>query len=261
MIFEKLAADVARRLAVVEEIWKARLEIDMAGMVRGARARLEEHLSLTPLPLDPDLAEKHGPFGVGRIATHAWQAPGFRKVVLSEISLEPPRIPMIDNFALPLINGFAIVLAPEMTVKAPLFACDFMALPTRISVNADDYASSDLRSQFAVGFGPRDDAPHSGGVASALESDQGPSWLRALASGHGLHAKVSLREVGDAFAALMVHLGAYLEASRGAAKGVDGARSQQIFFEAFHVHGPRVGPLAQVFGKPWAERYSRILFE
>src|SRR2546423_5499103 len=92
---------VMQRARVVEELVKARLEVDVAGLVQGARARLESRLALAPIPVAAELADRSGPLGWGRVRTSAWEAPGFRKIVLSHVALWP------------IIEGFALVLLPQ----------------------------------------------------------------------------------------------------------------------------------------------------
>src|SRR5262249_11168252 len=95
-----------------------------------------------------------------------------------------------------------------------------------------------------------------------LGSGGGPAWAHTLGSGRGLHAKVSPRAVDDAFAGLNAALARSLDLMGAAPEGdLDGAETQRLFFEAFHQHGPRNGPLGQIMGEGWAERYSRLIFE
>src|SRR5205823_5580554 len=115
---------VMRQLRVFEELIRARMQVDVAGMVAGVRARLESRLHLEPLPVDADLGDKRGPAGWGHVRSTAWQAPGCRKIVLSHVSMPP------------IIDGFALVVLPLPRKLAPVFAADLMALPTRLSVNA-----------------------------------------------------------------------------------------------------------------------------
>ncbi|MGZ3407290.1 MAG: hypothetical protein ACXVAN_12650, partial [Polyangia bacterium] len=80
---------LVRQLRVLEELVKARLEVDVPGRVAGVRARVESRLHLSPLPIEADLAAKPGPFGLGSVRTWAWESPEARKVVLSHIGLRP----------------------------------------------------------------------------------------------------------------------------------------------------------------------------
>jgi len=236
--------NVMRQLRMFEELVRARMQVDVAGMVAGVRARLESRLALEALPVDADLSDKRGPAGWGRIATTAWQAPGFRKIVLSHIDMPP------------LLDGFAVVVLPLPKKAAPVFAADLMALPTRVSVNADLYASPSLQELARQALEPL------GESFARLESGGGPSWAQAIASGRGLHAKLTPRAVEDAFAGVSGALAQALEVAGNAPEqGEAGAQSQKIFFELFHTHGPRIGPLATVMGSTWAERYSRLIFE
>jgi hypothetical protein len=223
----------------LEELVKARLEVDMAGIVAGVRARLESRLSLTPLTIDADLALKEAPFKLGRVRTQAWESPESRKIVLSQIAMRP------------LIEGVALTIHPHPGRKAPIFGADLMALPTRISVNADCYGP------------PSETAPlfaELGESFARLGSGAGPMWAQGIASGAGLHARVSLRLVDDAFAAFGAAVGRYLDVLTAApVAAVNGA--SRDFFVAFHAHGPRRGPLGHIMGNAWAERYSRLIFE
>lgn len=226
------------KFRVLEELVKARLEVDVSGLVAGMRARLESRLQLTPLPVPADLANKEGPLGWGRVRTSAWEAPGFRKVVLSHIGMWP------------VIEGFAVVLLPLASSAAPVFACDFMALPTRVSVNAEVYGA-DVRQVLAP----------LGESFVRLGTGAGPEWAQPIASGAGLHAKVSPRMVDDAFAALTGALARYLEVVGATPPPGEAGDLQRRFFELFHANGPRKGPLSRLFGAEWAERYSRLIFE
>lgn len=232
---------VVRQLRVLEELLKARLEVDVPGMVQGVRARLESRLRLTPLPVDADLTNKPGPLGFGAVRTWAWQAPEARKVVLSHIGLRP------------VIEGLALVIHPHKRA-APIFGADLMALPTRLSVNADVYGTPTLTVGVLEPLGES---------FGRLRSHQGPSWAQPIASGAGLHARPSLRLVDDAFAALTGAIGRYLDVLSATTEGSSDGNvpSQRQFFEAFHAHGPRKGPLGHLFGAAWAERYSRLIFE
>jgi Ferredoxin-dependent bilin reductase len=236
--------NVMRQLRVFEELVRARMQVDVAGMVAGVRARLESRLTLEALPVDADLSDKRGPAGWGRIATTAWQAQGFRKIVLSHIDMPP------------ILDGFALVVLPLPRKAAPVFAADLMALPTRVSVNADLYSAPSLHEVARQALEPL------GESFARLESGGGPSWAQAMASGRGLHAKLTPRAVDDAFAGLNAALARALEVGGSAPDGGEaGAESQRLFFELFHTHGPRNGPLGTIFGSTWAERYSRLIFE
>jgi hypothetical protein len=96
-----------------------------------------------------------------------------------------------------------------------------------------------------------------------LRSHEGPEWAQSIASGAGLHARPSLRLVDDAFASLTAAIGRYLDVLTATKEGSSDGNvpSQRDFFEAFHAHGPRRGPLGRLFGAAWAERYSRLIFE
>ena len=232
-----------RQVRILEELWKARLEVDVPGMGSGLRARLESSLRLTPLPVDLDVANPQGPLGWGTVRTFVWSAPKLRKVVLSTISQRP------------LIEGFALVLLPEPELAAPVFACDFMGLPTHISVNADAYGTRDLARL------PLDTLAPLVETFGRLGSSSGPAWSVGLASGVGLHAKVSPRLANDAFAAVSAALGHALEVINRAEPGPGGKETQDAFFRAFHTHGPARGPLRYLYGPTFTERYSRLVFE
>ncbi|HWE26441.1 MAG TPA: hypothetical protein VHB97_00485, partial [Polyangia bacterium] len=96
-MLEGARESVVRQLRVLEELVKARLEVDVPGMVHGVRARVESRLHVKALPIEADLANKPGPLGFGAVHTWAWESPEARKVVLSHIGLRP------------LIEGFALV--------------------------------------------------------------------------------------------------------------------------------------------------------
>jgi hypothetical protein len=236
--------NMMRQLRVFEELVRARMQVDVAGMVAGARARLESRLPLSAIPIDADLADKRGPAGWGRITTSAWQAPGCRKIVLSHVDLAP------------MLEGLAVVILPLPKKAAPLFAGDLMALPTRVSVNADLYSSPSLNEKARRALEPLTES------FSRFESGGGPSWAQSLSSGRGLHAKVSPRAVEDGFAGLNAALAQALDLIASAPEDGEGdALGQRRFFEVFHNHGPRTGPLGTLFGSAWAERYSRLIFE
>ncbi|MGZ3443790.1 MAG: hypothetical protein ACXVDD_29925 [Polyangia bacterium] len=232
---------LVRQLRVLEELVKARLEVDVPGMVAGVRARVESRLHLSPLPIDADLASKPGPLGLGSVRTWAWEAPEARKVVLSHIGLRP------------VIEGFALVIHPAKRA-APIFGADLMALPTRLSVHADVYGARELTGGVLEPLGES---------FGRLRGQAGPPWAQSIASGVGLHAKPSLRLVDDAFAALTGAVGRYLDVLTAAKEGTSDGNvpSNREFFTAFHTNGPRKGPLGRLFGAPWAERYSRLIFE
>jgi hypothetical protein len=237
--------EVMRQVRVLEELVKARLEVDMPGIVAGVRARLESRLQLKAIPVDKDLADKEGPIGWGRVHTTVWEAPGFRKISLTQVSMRP------------MIEGLAVVLLPSPKAIAPIFACDLMALPTRVSVNADLYGND--RPALRAVLEPL------GESFVRLGTGGGPSWAQPISSGVGLHAKVSLRAVDDAYAALTAALARTLDvvvnAPPAAGNGVAQSDVQRQFFQLFHQHGPRTGALGRIFGASWAERYSRLIFE
>jgi hypothetical protein len=232
-----------RQLRVLEEQYKARREVDLAGIVAGVRARLAARLALVELPVAAELADRSGPLGWGRVRTTAWQAPGFRKIVLSHIALPP------------LIEGFALVLHPSPERALAVFGCDLMALPARVSVNADVYAAPALTAHARGILQPLAES------FARLGGGGGPAWAAQIAPGGGLHAKVSLRSVEDASAGLSAALASYLDAATTASQGPGGPETQQAFFLAFHEHGPRRGPLGRLMGAAWADRYSRLVFE
>ena len=209
------------------------------GRGAGARARLEQRLGLTPLPVDGDLADKAGPLGMGRVRTSVWEADKLRKVVLSHISMAP------------VIEGLALVLLPVQELDFPIFAADLMALPTRISVNADTYGAD---------WQTRKSLEPVRTAFRRLGASPGPTWAARLGSGRGLHARLSPRQASDGFAALTQGLGAYLDELADAPPGRS-VNQQRAFFQAFHDNGPRKGPLSRVMGESWAERYSRLVFE
>ena len=196
-MLEGARESIVRQLRVLEELVKARLEVDVPGMVAGVRARLESRLRLEALPIDADLANKPGPLGLGAVRTWAWQSPEARKVVLSHIGLRP------------VIEGFALVIHPRDRA-APIFGADLMALPTRLSVNADVYGARERTAGVLEPLGEN---------FGRLRSHQGPTWAQAIASGVGLHARPSPRLVDDAFAALTGAIGHYLDVLAASQEG------------------------------------------
>jgi hypothetical protein len=232
-----------RQARILEELWKARLEVDVPGMWAGVRARLESQLQLKVIPVDAELATPEGPLGWGAIRTEVYSAPKIRKIVLSTVSQRP------------VLEGFAVVLLPDPEMAAPIFACDFMGLPTHISVNADAYGNREL------GRMPLDLLAPLRESFGRLGSTAGPAWSLGLASGVGLHAKVSPRLANDAIAAVSAALGRAIEVLSAASPGPGGHDSQRDFFSAFHAHGPRKGPIRYLYGPAFAERYSRLVFE
>ena len=235
---KQLLTEVARRARTVEEDLKARREVDVEGMVAGLRARLLDQLALVPLPIDGDLAEKAGPMGLGRVRTQVWHSDRLRKVVLSHISLPP------------VIEGLALTLIPIADLDFPIFAADLMALPWRVSVNADAYGRD---------WQTRDALKAVRTTFFRLGSGPGPQWAGKLGTGHGLHAQLRPRQVEEGMAALTQGLATYLAELADAPPGrtVEG---QAMVFHVFHQHGPRKR-LGQLLGEPWAERYSRLMFE
>ena len=79
-----------RQARILEELWKARLEVDVPGMWSGIRARLESALPLKIVPVEPDLTGPEGPLGWGTLRTEVYSAPKLRKIVLSTISQRAP---------------------------------------------------------------------------------------------------------------------------------------------------------------------------
>lgn len=223
----------------------ARLEVDVAGLAAGVRARLDGRLALTPLAIDADLAERRGPFGLGRVRATAFESPELRKLVLAQLAVPP------------LIEGIELAAHPRRGVDAPVFAADLTVLPTRITVHADVYGAPErtrgILKPLAAAF-------------ARLQGEPAPEWAAAIASGEGLHAAASPRQVDDLFAALTAALGRWLEVLAAAGKLDDAGAAaaqhdQEAFFAAFHSHGPRTRAVARLFGAPWVERYSRLAFE
>jgi hypothetical protein len=172
------------------------------------------------------------------VRTQAWHGAGLRKVVLSNISLPP------------VLEGVALTLLPVPDFDFPIFAADLMALPWRISVNADVYGrewqtKDALRSVRTTFF--------------RLGSGPGPLWVGKLGSGHGLHARLRPVQIEEGLAALTQGMAAYLSELADAPPGRS-VEGQAMVFQKFHEHGPRQR-LARLLGEPWAERYSRLLFE
>src|SRR5689334_16013325 len=124
---KRLLLQARQKARAIEEDLKARREVEVAGMVAGLRARLEQQVELRPRPADGDLLDRRGPLGWGRVRTQVWEAERLRKIVLSHIALPP------------VIEGLALILIPTPSLDFPIFAADLMALPTRVSVNADVY--------------------------------------------------------------------------------------------------------------------------
>jgi hypothetical protein len=230
---------IVRGVKQLEELVKARLEVDMPGMVAGVQARLESRLHLEPLPIDADLAMKEAPLKLGHVRTQAWESAECRKIVLSHVAMRPA------------LEGLSLVIHPRPGRKAPIFGADLMALPTRIAVNADCYGppseTAPLFSELGESF-------------ARLGSGAAPMWTQGIASGAGLHARVSLRLVDDAFATFNAAIGRYLDVLAVSPEGVTNGAGKD-FFTAFHSNGPRRGPLGHILGKDWAERYSRLIFE
>ena len=235
-----LLAEATHRARTLEEDLRARREVDVAGMVAGLRARLSEQLSLEPLPVDSDLAEKRATLGLGSIRTQAFRSDKLRKIVLSHIAVPG------------VLDGLALTLLPSPDLDVACFAADLMALPWRISVNADVYGRD---------WQTREALKSARSTFFRLGSGAGPAWSAKLGSAHGLHAKLRPRQVEEGFAALSQGLAAYLTELGDAPPGRSQAPQEQ-FFLAFHHNGPRTrAPLRKLFGEEWVERYSRLLFE
>jgi hypothetical protein len=223
----------------------ARLEVDVAGLAAGVRARLDGRVKLVPHAIDADLAERRGPFGLGRVRAAAFESPELRKVVLAQLA-----VPL-------LIEGIELAAHPRRDLDAPVFAADLTVLPTRIAVHADVYGAPERTRGILKPLAP---------AFARLQGGPAPDWAASIASGEGLHAAASPRQIDELFAALTSALGRWLEAVAGARK-LDEAgtaavqRDQEAFFAAFHSHGPRTRAIARLFGAPWAERYSRLAFE
>ena len=130
-----------------------------------------------------------------------------------------------------------------------------MALPTRLSVNADVYGARALTRRRARAARRE--------LRAAALGQSGPAWAQSISSGAGLHAKPSLRLVDDAFAALTARARRYLDVLTGDKEGTSDGNvpSNRSFSTAFHAHGPRTGAARPLFGAAWAERYSRLIFE
>ncbi|MSP62454.1 MAG: hypothetical protein EXR72_19400 [Myxococcales bacterium] len=235
--------DLLGRVDRLRSEWRSRLEVDVPGMVAGVRTRLESRLALTPLPVDADLADRRGRFGLGRVRTWAFESQELRKAVIAHVSLRP---------VVSVWEGLVVTLAPRRDLHAPIFAADLMVLPTQVSASADVYGPAALTAGLLHPLAPS---------IVRLGGGAGPEWTRGIGSGEGLHARVSARLVDELFAALTGGLGRYLDALLAAPRGGDSGRAQADFFAAFHAHGPRTGPLAHLLGSAWAERYSRLLFE
>lgn len=236
---QKLMSEATHRIRVLEEDIKARKEIDVAGMIAGLRARLGEQLELQPLPLDADLSERRLPAGFGRIRTEAWRSTKLRKIVLSHIAIPG------------VIEGLALTALPNVELDFPCFAADLMALPWRLSVNADVYGHEEQTQNTLLSMQA---------TFQRLGSGPGPLWAARLGSGCGLHTKLRPRQVEEGFAALSQSLATYLGALAHAKEGRS-AEAQAQFFDAFHENGPKKGMLRRLFGTAWAERYSRLVFE
>lgn len=238
----QVSEELVRQARSLETDLRARREADVAGMVAGLRARLAEQVPLVPLPLDADLQEREAPLGLGKVRTEAWQGGRLRKVVLSHISLRP--------VGLPVIEGLALTLLPVHEVDYPCFFADLMALPVRVSVNADVYGR-DWQTQGVLGaLKP---------TFFRLGSGPAPAWAGKLGSGQGLHAKLRPAQIEEGMAALSQAMAAYLAGLADPAPGRS-SEAQETVFLTFHKFGPRER-LAKIFGEPWAERYSRLLFE
>jgi hypothetical protein len=235
----QFVGEATHRARALEEDLKARREIDVAGMVAGLRARLGEQLKLEPLPVSADLADRSLPLGLGRVRTEAWRSEQLRKVVLSHIAVPG------------VIEGLALTALPVVELDCSCFAADLMALPWRVSVNADVYGRD---------WQTRDALRGMQTTFHRLGGGSGPLWAAKLGSGHGLHAKLRPRQVEEGFAALSQGLAAYIGELAEAPPGRS-TEAQEQFFYTFHQNGPRKGMLRRLFGDEWAERYSRLVFE
>ncbi len=240
MLGKQLLAEAQHRARTLEEDLRARREVDVEGMVAGLRARLSEQLNLSPLPLDSDLADKSAALGLGSIRTQVFRTEKLRKIVLSHVA-----VPTV-------LEGLALTLLPQTDLDAPCFAADLMALPWRISVNADVYGSD---------WQTRDALKSARTTFFRLGSGPGPTWSAKMSSAHGLHAKLRPRQVEEGFAALSQGLAAFLTELADAPPGRSQTPQEQFFY-AFHQNGPRTrAPLRKLFGEEWVERYSRLMFE
>ncbi len=242
MIATPLLERVGRQIRVCEELIDARLQVDMPGIVQGVRARLESQLHLEPMTIEPELADRRGPLRWGRVTTSAWRAPGLRKIILSAVDMRP------------LVEGLAVVVLPAFDRAAPIFACDLMALPTQLSIHLDLYGGAQIRPLLDGGLASLDES------FARLGGHQSTPWSAHLQSGHGLHARVSLRAIDDCCTALNAGLSRAVEILASSPAG-DSTAWQKRFFETFSAHGPSTGPLGRLFGAEFAERYGRLMFE
>lgn len=242
-LLDRLLEIPVREAKRLEERLLARTQIDLASLGAGLRTRLEAHLPLHALPIASDLQTGKAAFGAWKVMTEVWDAPRLRKVALSSVSV------------LPMVEGVALVLLPSPELDLPVFACDLMALPARLSLNIELFGAPAMRP-----LAQKILAPHEASLAR-LRNRKGKAWSAVIESGYGVHARVDPRRIEECSAALFAVLGAYLSALTEAKTGELGVPSQRTFFQAFHEHGPKKGPVGRVFGAEWAERYSRLMFE
>ncbi len=226
-----------------EERLLARTQVDVDGLAAGLRARLAARLPLAPLSVAPDLEVGRAAFGLWSVRTSLWDAPRLRKIALSQVRV------------LPMVEGVALVLLPSPELDFPVLACDLMALPARLSLNVELYGAPALRPLCRSIL-----APHEAALTQ-LRNRARPAWSEVIASGHGAHARVDPRRIEECSSTLFGVVGGYLEALERARPGALGVPSQRTFFAAFHQQGPRKGAVSRVLGQPWAERYSRLMFE
>ncbi len=224
---------------------------DMEGAFQAAIGKVASRFALTPVALDPDLAEPRSFLKILKARHLNWRADGFRKVFGMRFSV---KIPVLDQMNL--------ILYPEPGYDTPifLFFCLLTGRKVICHVNVN---------------GMLDDAPYrENWVAPLLAAqarygsfqcdDRYPEWMLKWRTPAGIYGMFPKERFADFISCGLDYLDIYLELARRAAPVTDPARLQEIaatqarFVSDIRTQDKAQGMMARMIG---ADKARRIFYE
>ena len=231
----------------VQSLQRAAGEPDVEGRFRQLVDRVDGRVGLTPVPVDPDLAEPSSFLKILKTRNYNWQAPRFRKIFGMRFTVK-----------LPALDQMNFIMYPQADCEAPIFL--FFCLVTgrkiicHVNLNGvlDD---ADYRNRWVTPLLARRAAHGSFDCA-----DRYPEWMLKWRTPAGIYGMFPRERFDDFMDCGFDYLDHYLTLVARSEPVTDPARREQIaaahasFISDLRTQDKAQGMMAKMIGKETARR-------